>query len=174
MTDPTYHIRPAVADDAEQIIAIMKVLADERDNGTSYSSADEFTYTLEQERDLLTYYADSPHRLWLVAESQGSIIGYVSVNEGKRSFSHTVSLAIAITQEWRQQGVGTALMRAMIEWCRTNPNIKRLELDVFMNNPRAIHVYEKLGFEREGIARASAYKHGEYLDSLKMAMLFDR
>jgi RimJ/RimL family protein N-acetyltransferase len=174
MTSPAFHIRPATADDAEQIIALMKVLADERDNSMSFSSADEYTYTLEQERELLTHYANSDHRLWLVAQSAGQIIGYVSVNEGRRCFSRTVSLAIAVAHEWRQQGVGTALMQAMIEWCRANSNIKHLELDVFTNNPCAIHVYEKLGFEREGISRAEAYKHGEYLDSLKMAMLFDR
>lgn len=38
----------------------------------------------------------------------------------------------------------------MIEWARGTGIIRRMELEVFTHNERAIHVYEKLGFLVEG------------------------
>ena len=65
-------------------------------------------------------------------------------------------------------------MRYVLDWCADNPTIKRIELDVFTNNPRAIHVYEKFGFVREGVRRSVYYKYGEFLDLLHMGIVYER
>lgn len=169
-----YHIREATPDDAAAMIAFMKILADEPDNGTSYESADEFVFTLEQERDLIEQYRAADNHAWFVAESDGQLIGYINAAGGKRAAYHTLTFGIAIVQAWRNHGVGQALLQTLIAWCAANPVVKRLQLLVFINNPRAIHVYEKLGFEREGILRAEAKKHGKFLDAVMMAMIFGR
>ena len=49
--------------------------------------------------------------------------------------------------------------------------IKRLELAVFADNARAIRLYEKFGFETEGMQRAFAFRAGYYVDALRMARL---
>ena len=36
---------------------------------------------------------------------------------------------------------------------------------------RAIALYERIGFEREGMMRAYAWRDGEYVDSIAMARL---
>ncbi|MBE2271835.1 MAG: GNAT family N-acetyltransferase, partial [Anaerolinea sp.] len=85
-----------------------------------------------------------------------------------------VGIGISLAQNWRNRGIGTAMMQFVIDWCRANPVVHRLELTVFSNNPRAQHVYEKVGFQHEGIRKEAYFKHGEYLDGILMAMLFDK
>lgn len=175
MTDARYIIREATPDDAEKIIAFMKVIADEPDNGTSYSSADEFVWTVEEERDIIKKHAEADNYLWLVAMTPaGELIGHVNASGGRRCFSGTLTLGITVAKAWRNQGVGKALMQTLIDWCRHNRVVHRLHLEVFANNPRAIHVYEKLGFQREGVWRRAAEKHGQFLDLIQMAMIFER
>ncbi|NRP69992.1 hypothetical protein ILFOPFJJ_00869 [Ensifer psoraleae] len=45
---------------------------------------------------------------------------------------------------------------------------KRLELTVYTDDAPAIRLYEKFGFEREGIRRSFAFKGGTYVDALSM------
>ena len=171
-----YVIRPATPNDAEQIIAYMKVIADEPHNGIAYNSADEFTIIVEQERDLLQDYLNTHNKLFLVAEHNGNIVGTVNCapNGSRIGFQHAVSLGITVKKEARNQGIGTAMMQVVIDWCEKHLSVKRLELTVFHNNPRAIRVYEKLGFVREGVKRSAFFKHGEFLDMVIMGIVFDK
>jgi putative acetyltransferase len=69
------------------------------------------------------------------------------------------------------RGVGSALMAAVIELADRWLNLKRLELEVWADNYPAIALYEKFGFEREGLLRAEGFRDGVYADSLAMARL---
>ena len=171
-----YIIREATPDDAEALIAFMKRIADEPNNGTTFTSADEFTRTVDEERDLIRQRHDADNACWLVAVTpDGQLIGQANISGGPRAGKRTVGLAIALAPEWRNRGIGTAMIRQLIDYCRQSPAIHRLELGVYTNNPRAIHVYEKLGFEHEGVDREAFWKanEGGYLDSYRMAILFD-
>ena len=50
-------------------------------------------------------------------------------------------------------------------------NLKRLELNVWSDNSRAMALYERFGFEREGVFRNYAWRDGAYADSVAMARL---
>lgn len=170
-----YTIRPASPDDAEAIIAFTKILADEPNNGVSFASSADVLFTLDEERGIIQSYLDHPTSHWLIAlDTRGNMVGHTNVSAGRRVFRHTVGLGISVAKDWRNKGVGTALMREMMAWCAANPQIKRLELEVFASNPRAIHVYEQLGFEREGVRRAYALKDGRFQDAIMMAILYSR
>jgi len=47
----------------------------------------------------------------------------------------------------------------------------RVELTVFTDNERAIHLYEKFGFVKEGVKRLAAIRNGKYEDVLMMARI---
>jgi putative acetyltransferase len=82
-------------------------------------------------------------------------------------------LGISVRKDWCDRGVGTALLRAAIDHARAGGVVKRIELAVFAQNARAIHVYEKLGFRHEGRRRNAVLKNGRYLDDLIMALLLE-
>ncbi|MBE5808797.1 MAG: GNAT family N-acetyltransferase [Clostridiales bacterium] len=56
----------------------------------------------------------------------------------------TPSLAISVEPEWRGQGIGTALMKALIKALKARA-YRRTSLSVQTDN-RAKHLYERLGF----------------------------
>lgn len=170
-----YTIRRVEVTDAQTFIDFLKVLADEPDNHISYESSSQVLLVLEEEVALMQKYTDDPAALWLVAcDSEGRMIGNMNLTPGRRGFRHTVSLGISVATEWRNRGVGTALMKQGLDWCEANPLIKRLELEVFGDNDRALHVYEKLGFEREGVRREAFLKEGRFRDSIMMAIRYAR
>jgi L-phenylalanine/L-methionine N-acetyltransferase len=170
-----YTIRRVEESDAQPFIDFLKVLADEPDNHISFESSADVTRTVEEEAELIRKYNDDNAALWLVAcDDEGRMIGNVNLAPGRRGFRHTVTLGISVAKEWRNRGLGTTLMKQALDWCEKNPLIKRVELEVFGDNDRAQHVYEKLGFEREGVRREAFLKGGRFRDSIMMAIRFDR
>jgi len=69
--------------------------------------------------------------------------------------------------------VGRALMERAIAWGKGTGVIKRIQLEVTAGNAPGIHLYEQLGFEKEGLRRRGMFKYGEYLDTWMMALLVD-
>ena len=71
-------------------------------------------------------------------------------------------------------GVGQFLMETMIDWADHTPAIRRLELTVQARNERAVHLYQKFGFDIEGTKKRGARtKMEEFLDVYLMAKLID-
>jgi putative acetyltransferase len=108
----------------------------------------------------------------LVAEVDGRVVGSIGLHrEPWHRRIHTASLGMAVHDDFAGRGVGSALMTAVVELADRWWNIKRLELSVYADNGRAIALYERFGFEREGLMRAYAWRDGEYVDSIGMARL---
>jgi putative acetyltransferase len=84
---------------------------------------------------------------------------------------HSAGVGIMVHKDYQNQGVGTQLMNAILDVADNWLMLVRVELTVFTDNIRAIHVYEKLGFEKEGIRRKAAIRNGEYTDELVMARI---
>ncbi len=71
------------------------------------------------------------------------------------------------------KGYGTEALRLVLDYAFKTLKLHRVGLDVFDFNPRAIHVYEKLGFKREGVERDSLFYEGTFHDSIIMGILED-
>jgi diamine N-acetyltransferase len=69
------------------------------------------------------------------------------------------------------RGLGSDATRQMLRHAFYDLNLHRVFLSVLSSNAAAIRVYEKAGFQREGLARQAAYKRGRYEDLVEMAIL---
>lgn len=69
------------------------------------------------------------------------------------------------------KGIGTFAVKLMISHAFNNLNLRRIELGVLENNVPAIKLYEKIGFVKEGVKRASNYKNGKYISMIFMGIL---
>jgi len=107
----------------------------------------------------------------LVAVVDAKAIGMIFLGREQNRRSHVGSIGMAVHDDYAGRGVGSALLGAVITLADNWLNLKRLELGVYADNGRAIALYERFGFEREGFQRAYAWRDGAYADSLSMARL---
>jgi RimJ/RimL family protein N-acetyltransferase len=75
--------------------------------------------------------------------------------------------------EERGRGYGTEAVRLLLDFAFKDLNLHRIYLNVLGTNSRAIRVYEKIGFVREGVGREAAHIDGRYVDIIQMGMLAD-
>jgi putative acetyltransferase len=114
----------------------------------------------------------APNVARMVAIIDGKLIGAASLNRQERHRrSHAADIGMAVHDAYAGRGAGTALMAAIVDLADRWWNLRRLELEVYADNARAIALYERFGFEREGLLRAYAWRDGDYVDSIPMARL---
>ena len=71
----------------------------------------------------------------------------------------------------RGRGYGEEAMRLLLDYAFTSLHMERVTIDHFTGNKRAAALYQKLGFQHEGIARNSCKKNGKYYDLHLLSML---
>jgi L-phenylalanine/L-methionine N-acetyltransferase len=125
--------------------------------------------SLEQRR---TWFERDPNRHSIVAVVDGRVVGHASLHlESAPRRRDCGWIGMAVHDEFQGQGVGTALMRALLELADGWYCLRRLELTVFADNAPGVRLYEKFGFAIEGTARQYAVRGGEYVDAYYMARL---
>ncbi len=104
-------------------------------------------------------------------DNQWIAIGDISLrNLDWRNRSAELGILIGEKCYW-DQGYGTEALNLFLLHCFETLNLRRIFLQVFEDNPRAIHVYQKCGFVQEGILREAVYYKGKYLNVIVMAIL---
>ncbi len=73
----------------------------------------------------------------------------------------------------RGHGFGTDAVLALCDYVFGQMRLERLWLTTDADNLHAQHVYESIGFVREGVARHAYYQDGRYQDDVRMAILRD-
>ena len=107
--------------------------------------------------------------LALVAEADGEVVGNVLVSVERSVISdHIGTLSICIADGWRDVGLGGVLVQNALAWALERGLVK-VALGVFPDNERAIAVYERAGFVREGLRRRQYRSGGTYRDEVLMA-----
>jgi putative acetyltransferase len=117
------------------------------------------------------YAQNGPLATHLVAVIDGKAIGSIGLTRYENRRAHVGYIGMAVHDAYAGRGAGAAMMQAVVDLADDWLNLKRLELSVYADNARAIALYERFGFEREGLYRAYAWRAGEYVDSIPMARL---
>jgi diamine N-acetyltransferase len=81
-----------------------------------------------------------------------------------------VGLFIGLPELW-DQGLGYDVLHTLLRFGFEQMNLNRIYLRVFADNERAVHLYEKLGFQHEGCWRQAEFRHGRYHNLLWMSVL---
>lgn len=111
--------------------------------------------------------------LIIVKKDSGELIGEVVLNEiDPVNRSANIRIGIKGT-EHRGKGYGTEALMHMLRYGFEVLRLHRIHLGVYSFNPRAIHVYEKIGFHREGVLRDELFMDGGFHDLILMSMLED-
>ena len=81
-----------------------------------------------------------------------------------------MGLSIGERENW-DKGYGTEMVNLLLRFAFTEVNLRRVTLTVFEYNPRAVRVYEKVGFRHEGRERKSLNREGRRWDMIFMGIL---
>ncbi|TLM97768.1 MAG: GNAT family N-acetyltransferase, partial [Actinobacteria bacterium] len=160
-------IREATEEDAPELRDYAEALFAERLPGV-------FSWpvpTLEDEIAFVRAHVEPENSALLVAVVDGVIAGLASLTGGTLAEDrHTGTFGLSVARDFRGRGIGTALIRALLSWARRH-RITRVQCWSWASNPRAISLYERLGFEREGVARQAIVSAGRPVDAILLAIL---
>ncbi|QTA37599.1 GNAT family N-acetyltransferase [Thermosipho ferrireducens] len=161
-------IRPVQLSDVKKIYEFRKKVVSE----THYliTSPDELP-NYETLRRYVKIYITDPLRLHLVAEFDRKIVGEITmlIHEKKR-MRHVAEFGISVLKDYWGVGIGKNLISNAIKWAITK-KVTRIQLEVMKTNKRAIKLYEKFGFQIEGIKRNAVKINNRYIDLLIMGLL---
>lgn len=119
--------------------------------------------------------ANAARNYVFVALVDGVVVGNCGLqgNENPRR-AHCWGLGMTVHDDWQGKGIGTRMMQTLIDLADNWLGALRIELTVYVDNTRAIRLYEKFGFVTEGTHRAFALREGKLIDAFAMARLHPR
>ncbi|GED34956.1 GNAT family N-acetyltransferase [Brevibacillus centrosporus] len=152
----TYTIRSAAPSDAEALSGLRVKIDGETENldrepGEAFIDPAGFEQIIQMDAQLT-------RNLFLVAVVEDKIVGF-SRCEGTylTRFAHKAEFGVCILKAYWGFGIGKNLLKQSLAWADSN-GIKKMTLNVLQTNEKAIQLYEKLGFEVEGV-----WKHDRLL-----------
>jgi len=99
------------------------------------------------------------------------IIGHVQITEIHAIHRSAVMGILVGDRKNRGKGFGTDAMCLAIEYCWHHLNLRRLTLSAFATNRAAIDLYQRLGFEIEGLLRSAQFIDGHWTDLCLLALM---
>ena len=163
-------VRSLCADDAEALSAFRNAIYSETHFMARYP---EEGANLEAMQNRLEGCVESPVNFEVGAFAGEKLVGEFGVAQVRPhiKYRHRAVMGISVRKEYWGCGLGSYLMQLAIDQTRTN-GFEQLELGVYSDNTRAIHLYEKVGFVRCGIQpRAFKLKDGTYRDEIMMVKM---
>lgn len=103
---------------------------------------------------------------WIVYEENNNILGYAYVGDfrGRIADRFTKEVSIYLKNDSVKRGIGTKLMKALIEICNNEYDIHTLISVVTMPNNASTAIHKKFGFERAGYFKEVGFKNDKWLD----------
>ena len=106
-----------------------------------------------------------------VAVDDDVVVGWCDVLPKERPvYRHCGVLGIGVVASWRGKGHGRALLSATLSYA-ARQGLVRIELMVRADNIRAVSLYQRAGFETEGVLRDAARVDGKYYDLFLMSLI---
>jgi RimJ/RimL family protein N-acetyltransferase len=162
-------LRPITVDDAPQMFSALSDEESMRLTGTQQ------TYTLEQVEKFCRSISESDDRAdyAITVNDDPTYIGEVVLNQiDWKNRSASFRIALAANQNF-DKGYGTEATKLIVAYGFETLKLHRIELEVYDFNPRALRVYEKVGFVREGVRRDVLLWEGKYQSAIVMSILAD-
>lgn len=162
--------RKAQVSDAEKIVDFYNFVGGE----TSYLSfeKDEYPMNAKEQEDEIRSLEDKKASIMLLAVHGDEIVGIATIHSSSKiKARHDGELGIVVAKKYQGQGIGTELIRRLIEWAKGNGVTTRISLDTRADNVKAVELYMKFGFIIEGCRRNATLLDGIYYDLYVMGMM---
>ena len=115
------------------------------------------TFTYEEEKKWVRTKLEEKALCYsMIEKNTEEFIGNIEIMEINNGIGE---IGIAITPRKQNKHYGTESMRAITNYGYSNLNLAGFELNVHSTNPRAIHCYENVGFQKDGVGKTEEDIH---------------
>ncbi|MDM8533632.1 GNAT family N-acetyltransferase [Clostridiaceae bacterium HSG29] len=167
-----YKIRKVEVRDAGKMIMYLNKISTESDNLTFGEG--EMSITLKAEIKFIEKSLKSNNQYFVLAEYNGEIIGNLSFSSGiKPRNRHQGEFGVSVLKKYWGNGVGYVLISGLIKWAREDKIITKINLQVKSDNNKGIELYERMGFEKEGLIKRGFLIDGKYYDLYHMGLIIE-
>lgn len=125
----------------------------------------------KQEQEYFEERISSDEGVHLLICADGEAVGMISLDIGDRHGSAEIGISIA--PEFHGNGYGTEASRLLTTYAFEELRMHRVMARAFAFNEGSKRIWEKLGFEQEGLHREAAFTGGEYVDVVHFGVLED-
>ena len=122
---------------------------------------------LERRIWLEDYNGDFYRAIWL----DDNLVGHVQVARQSGVWSRGGHVGCMLVKEATGRGIGTKVVRQMVEMAFTRRSYDRLTAVVYSPNRASAHMVEKVGFTLEATLRHAVHKGDNYYDALVYGLL---
>lgn len=165
-------LRSPIKDDAQAMIDYLNIIGGESDFITF--GKNEFSMSVEAEQDYIERInsMDNSKNVLIIIEDE--IVGIASITSvQKERMKHNGTLGISIRKKYWGIGLGSEIMAYLIDWAKSNKITKKINLLVREDNIRGVKLYEKFGFEKEGLLKKDICVNGVYYNTIAMGLYID-
>lgn len=167
-------IRYPTKDDAQAMCDYINTLSKEktfiRFQGENISLEDETKYLNSQLEKIA-----KNETVQLLVFVENKLIGISSIDMKDKVDRHVGVFGISIAKEFRGEGIGSLLMKTVIDEAINNiPQLEIITLGVFSNNSLAFEMYKKFGFVEYGNLPKGVKLQDSYVDHIYMYKTVDR
>ena len=107
----------------------------------------------------------------IVDRASGRSVGTIGLSQIDRKHQRAEYGVLIGEADARGKGLASEASRLLLDYAFTTLKLNRVYLHVFPENEAAVRLYERVGFEREGLLRRHLYKNGRFRDVIVMAVV---
>jgi L-phenylalanine/L-methionine N-acetyltransferase len=131
-----------------------------------------FSERVSKSEEFIKGLSENEHLLVAEIDENGikKVVGLVGLHIGRNPRArHSASLGIIVHADYQGKGIGTALLKKILDLADNWLMLIRVELNAFVENEGAVKLYKALGFVIEGVKKYAAIREGKYADEYMMA-----
>ncbi|KPU42400.1 putative acetyltransferase YhhY [Oxobacter pfennigii] len=168
----TLIIREAVKSDAAEYIEYLDKIGSQSDFLTFGKG--ELSITASQEESNIEDINNSNNKILILALIDEKIVGGLNFAGGeRRRTKHTGEMGITVLKEYWALGIGSKLLEYFINWSKNSEVIRKINLRVRSDNYRAINLYEKFNFVKQGVSTRDFYIDKQFYNAISMGLEID-
>ncbi|MDU3335347.1 GNAT family protein [Paraclostridium bifermentans] len=165
-------LRSPIKEDAQAMIDYLNIIGGESDFITF--GKNEFSMSVEAEQDYIERVNSMNNSKNVLIIIENEIVGIASITSvQKERMRHNGTLGISLRKKYWGIGLGSEIMVYLIDWAKSNKITKKINLLVREDNIRGVKLYEKFGFEKEGLLKKDICVNGIYYNTIAMGLYID-
>lgn len=166
----TLQVREAQVKDAGNHSFFLKKIGSQTDNMTFGNEV----FPLEEVVNHIHEINKSSTSLMVLAFHEEKIVGCLTFNGNKRPrIEHTGFFGLSVLKEYWGLKMGSLFLELLINWAKESKVIRKINLKVREDNSRAIILYEKFDFKKEGLVTRDYLINGSFYNNILMGLDID-